>query len=354
MFNVTAITEPTGIVVDRYNYGDYGAPFATSTIGNPYLFSGRRYDAETGLYYYRSRYLDPRAGRFIQRDLGIWSDPANLGNAYAYAGNNPFSAVDPFGRAKEQFQRTKPHVNIGTIGHIDHGKTTLTAAITKILGKSTSSEARSFAEIESAPEEKERGITINTAHVEYETESRHYAHVDCPGHADYIKNMVIGAAIRTRPLEKLKEMTETSSGRSADKRKQSLYFPEEMLYRTQKKKAREIVVVGSKVKDVVRSFNGSKESGHITFGDGIHGRSGSKYSSPGERINRPTFGAGWSQAREHILLSRQVGLPANADQEDFYHRVSERLRHKHRAVTLFDYRCLSWIPEIDDEVLCYP
>ena len=96
--------------------------------------------------------------------------------------------------AKEQFQRTKPHVNIGTIGHVDHGKTTLTAAITTVLAKKGLSEMRSFDSIDNAPEEKERGITINTSHVEYETANRHYAHVDCPGHADYVKNMVTGAA----------------------------------------------------------------------------------------------------------------------------------------------------------------
>ncbi len=96
--------------------------------------------------------------------------------------------------AKETFQRTKPHVNIGTIGHVDHGKTTLTAAITKVLADKGLSEARSFDSIDNAPEEKERGITINTSHVEYQTANRHYAHVDCPGHADYVKNMVTGAA----------------------------------------------------------------------------------------------------------------------------------------------------------------
>ena len=96
--------------------------------------------------------------------------------------------------AKEQFVRTKPHVNIGTIGHVDHGKTTLTAAITTVLAKQGLSEVKSFDQIDNAPEEKERGITINTAHVEYETAKRHYAHVDCPGHADYVKNMVTGAA----------------------------------------------------------------------------------------------------------------------------------------------------------------
>jgi elongation factor Tu len=96
--------------------------------------------------------------------------------------------------AKEKFTRDKPHVNVGTIGHIDHGKTTLTAAITKVLSEKFGGQARSFEEIDNAPEEKARGITIATSHVEYETESRHYAHVDCPGHADYVKNMITGAA----------------------------------------------------------------------------------------------------------------------------------------------------------------
>ena len=96
--------------------------------------------------------------------------------------------------AKQKFERTKPHCNIGTIGHVDHGKTTLTAAITKILAESGGAEFQDYASIDKAPEEKARGITINTAHVEYETEARHYAHVDCPGHADYVKNMITGAA----------------------------------------------------------------------------------------------------------------------------------------------------------------
>ncbi len=96
--------------------------------------------------------------------------------------------------AKEKFERNKPHVNIGTIGHVDHGKTTLTAAITFVLAEAGFGEKRDFADIDNAPEERERGITINTSHVEYETESRHYAHVDCPGHADYVKNMITGAA----------------------------------------------------------------------------------------------------------------------------------------------------------------
>ncbi len=96
--------------------------------------------------------------------------------------------------AKSKFERVKPHVNVGTIGHVDHGKTTLTAAITTILTKKFGGEAKSYAQIDSAPEERARGITINTSHVEYETEKRHYAHVDCPGHADYVKNMITGAA----------------------------------------------------------------------------------------------------------------------------------------------------------------
>ena len=96
--------------------------------------------------------------------------------------------------AKGKFERTKPHVNVGTIGHVDHGKTTLTAAITTVLSKKFGGEAKGYDQIDAAPEEKARGITINTAHVEYETDNRHYAHVDCPGHADYVKNMITGAA----------------------------------------------------------------------------------------------------------------------------------------------------------------
>src|SRR5512137_761460 len=96
--------------------------------------------------------------------------------------------------AKQHYDRSKPHVNVGTMGHIDHGKTTLTAAITKVLGMKKLAEFRSFDSIDNAPEEKERGITINIAHVEYETKARHYAHIDCPGHADYVKNMITGAA----------------------------------------------------------------------------------------------------------------------------------------------------------------
>ena len=96
--------------------------------------------------------------------------------------------------AKEKFVRSKPHVNVGTIGHVDHGKTTLTAALTKVLAEKFGGEVRAFDQIDNAPEEKARGITINSSHVEYDTATRHYAHVDCPGHADYVKNMITGAA----------------------------------------------------------------------------------------------------------------------------------------------------------------
>ena len=96
--------------------------------------------------------------------------------------------------AREKFERNKTHVNIGTIGHVDHGKTTLTAAITNVLASKGLAQAKDYGAIDAAPEERERGITINTAHVEYETDNRHYAHVDCPGHADYVKNMITGAA----------------------------------------------------------------------------------------------------------------------------------------------------------------
>ncbi len=96
--------------------------------------------------------------------------------------------------SKEKFERTKPHVNVGTIGHVDHGKTTLTAALTKVMAEKHGGDMTAFDEIDKAPEERERGITIATAHVEYESANRHYAHVDCPGHADYVKNMITGAA----------------------------------------------------------------------------------------------------------------------------------------------------------------
>ena len=96
--------------------------------------------------------------------------------------------------AREKFERSKPHVNVGTIGHVDHGKTTLTAAITKVLAMNGQATEMDYEQIDAAPEEKERGITIATAHIEYQTDSRHYAHVDCPGHADYVKNMITGAA----------------------------------------------------------------------------------------------------------------------------------------------------------------
>ncbi|MCY3638983.1 MAG: GTP-binding protein, partial [Chloroflexi bacterium] len=96
--------------------------------------------------------------------------------------------------AKQRFERTKPHINVGTIGHVDHGKTTLTAAITRVLSQAGLADFRAFDSIDNAPEERERGVTIAIQHVEYETDTRHYAHVDCPGHADYIKNMITGAA----------------------------------------------------------------------------------------------------------------------------------------------------------------
>jgi len=96
--------------------------------------------------------------------------------------------------SKEKFERTKPHVNVGTIGHVDHGKTTLTAALTKVMAEKHGGEVSAYDQIDNAPEERERGITIATAHVEYESDNRHYAHVDCPGHADYVKNMITGAA----------------------------------------------------------------------------------------------------------------------------------------------------------------
>jgi elongation factor Tu len=124
----------------------------------------------------------------------VFPGATGKGNFVHGAPNNKPQTHKENQMAKEAFQRTKPHVNIGTIGHVDHGKTTLTAAITTYLSKSGKAQARKYDDIDAAPEEKERGITINTAHVEYETDKRHYAHVDCPGHADYVKNMITGAA----------------------------------------------------------------------------------------------------------------------------------------------------------------
>ena len=108
--------------------------------------------------------------------------------------------------AREKFERNKPHVNIGTIGHVDHGKTTLTAAITKVLNLEGDADFVDYANIDKAPEERERGITINTAHVEYETDKRHYAHVDCPGHADYVKNMITQVLLRWTALSSLYQL----------------------------------------------------------------------------------------------------------------------------------------------------
>ena len=125
--------------------------------------------------------------------MGMW---CTLCTSYTYQTNKKYIVFlgGHFKMAKEKFDRSKPHVNIGTIGHVDHGKTTLTAAITTVLSKKNGGQAMAYDQIDGAPEERERGITISTAHVEYETDARHYAHVDCPGHADYVKNMITGAA----------------------------------------------------------------------------------------------------------------------------------------------------------------
>ena len=130
--------------------------------------------------------------------------------------------------AKAKFERNKPHCNIGTIGHVDHGKTTLTAAITKTLSQRVEGNAAvDFENIDKAPEERERGITISTAHVEYETENRHYAHVDCPGHADYVKNMITGAAQRDGAIPLLLQLTELWL-----RQKSISFFPVRLTFRT--------------------------------------------------------------------------------------------------------------------------
>ena len=146
--------------------------------------------------------------RHIWRSGGVaeWLKAADCKSArVAYVGSNPTPTTmfitrnnkfkeRSYKMSKEKFDRSKPHVNIGTIGHVDHGKTTLTAAITKVMADAGRADFSAYDQIDKAPEERERGITISTAHVEYSTENRHYAHVDCPGHADYVKNMITGAA----------------------------------------------------------------------------------------------------------------------------------------------------------------
>ncbi|PSR86019.1 Elongation factor Tu like [Actinidia chinensis var. chinensis] len=139
-----------------------------------------------------SKRLIPLSSQIYQSCRGSISAPSSISESLS--GNDSASLPSPWWRSMATFTRTKPHVNVGTIGHVDHGKTTLTAAITKVLAEEGKAKAVAFDEIDKAPEEKKRGITIATAHVEYETAKRHYAHVDCPGHADYVKNMITGAA----------------------------------------------------------------------------------------------------------------------------------------------------------------
>jgi len=317
MFNVMAVTDPAGNVVERYEYGDYGLPLdpnslvpvagQPSVIGNPYRFSGRRYDHETGLYYYRTRYLDPAAGRFTSRDMmGLWGDAHNLGNAYSYTGSNPFSFVDPYGLAKETFDRSKPHVNIGTIGHVDHGKTNSMATFVGDRGVVL----------------PDGSLRMNKADLVEKLAS---------------KKLFVGGL----------SWGSGDAASSSDKRKQSLYFPEEMLHA---KKTREIVVVGSKVKDVVREAaagciaplcggwlvdpGGSAEGNcAFPFCGGLNvaagGAAGEEQTAGGifipdsakggasvhghldyiKQVGDPATGP-MPQTREHILLARQVGVPS--------------------------------------------
>lgn len=307
MFNVMAVTDAAGNIVERYEYGDYGAPVdpsnptspgRPSTIDNPYRFSGRRHDPETGFYYYRTRYLDPRAGRFTSRDmLGLWGDPHNLGNAYNYTGGSPYSFVDPYGMAKEKFVRNKPHVNIGTIGHVDHGKTNSQATYG---GDRAASSSGSGGTILSDPG---FGIVKSGLHAR-------------------AKKIFVGGLSWGNSAG-------GSSASSSDKRKQSLYFPEDMLHSSSSKKIREIVVVGSKVKDVVRSAsfdcawpfcgglslsasNGTgaeeKTAGGIIIPDTAksHAHGHLDYL---KKVGDPATGP-MPQTREHVLLARQVGVPA--------------------------------------------
>ena len=252
MFNVMAITDSFGNVLERFDYGDFGQPSTASTIGNPYLFNGRRYDAETGLYYYRTRYLNPIVGRFIQRDtLGIWGDPGNMGNAYAYVGNNPWSAVDPIGQAKETFDRSKPHVNIGTIGHVDHGKTTLTAVLGS-LKKGNSVQLIGFGTFSVKQREARSGRNPQTGAAIQIKASKTVGFKPGKALKDLVNATNSGGGIKVPDVFSLTgrgtvvtgridretgrskgfgfvEMSNDGAGAAADKRKQSLYFPETML-----------------------------------------------------------------------------------------------------------------------------
>jgi len=218
--NVMAATDGGGAVVERYDYGDYGEPMfsdgaglplAESAIGNPYLFTGRRYDGETGLYYFRARYLDPVIGRFISRDpLGPWGDPANAGNGLAYVGNNPWTHTDPMGLAKENFQRTKLHVNIGTIGHVDNS----TQAASKkpreivVVGSKVKSKRLFVGGLAWATDDSAAAVPKKPREI-----------------------VVVGSKVRSKRLfvGGLAWATDDAGASARDKRKQSLYFPEQML-----------------------------------------------------------------------------------------------------------------------------
>ncbi len=200
--------------------------------------------------------------------------------------------------AKEKFERNKPHVNVGTIGHVDHGKTTLTAALTKVCSDTWGGSARAFDQIDNAPEEKARGITINTSHVEYDSAVRHYAHVDCPGHADYVKNMITGAETTlTAALTKVCSDTWGGSARAFD---QIDNAPEE--------KARGITINTSHVEydSAVRHYAHVDCPGHADY---VKNMITGAAQMDGAILVCSAADGPMPQTREHILLSRQVGVP---------------------------------------------
>ena len=279
------ICHPTSI------FNGSGSPIPTTAIGNLYLFTRRRLDGETGLYYYRTRYLDSASGRFIQRDpLGLWGDPANMGNAYSYAGNNPWSAVDPFGLAKEKFVRNKPHVNIGTIGHVDHGKTTLTAALQSALKKGDKVSLVGFGSFSVSKRAARAGRNPQTG-----------------------KSISIPASKNTgfKPSKALKDIVNATAG-------------------------------GGGAITNVFVVNDIAERDGLTYGGGGGVRSKKLFVGGLSWF----ASSGRSQYREMDFnfvcrLMEQEGIAYFYNHAGVYGRVSERLRHKNRA----------FIPEVDDEVL---
>src|SRR5206468_3777728 len=212
--------------------------------------------------------------------------------------------------AKEAFKRDKPHVNVGTIGHVDHGKTTLTAAITMVLNKKGMAEVRAYESIDNAPEEKERGITINTAHVEYSSEKRHYAHVDCPGHADYVKNMITGAA----QMDGAILVVSAADGPMPQTREHILLarqvgVPSIVVFLRSEEKERGITINTAHVEysSEKRHYAHVDCPGHADY---VKNMITGAAQMDGAILVVSAADGPMPQTREHILLARQVGVPS--------------------------------------------